>query len=568
MFVTVATAILMLLAGIGIFLVACQMMSSNLESASSEHLKSLFSKMGKSKMLGVGIGALSTALIQSSGATTVMVIGFVNVGIMSLAQAATIIYGANIGTTITAQIVALGLSSGSGLSTTTIFAALAGIGAFIGLFAKHDMWKKVGGIITGFGMLFVGLSMMSGSMEDFAQLEAVKQFLATIGNPILLVLIGALFTAIIQSSSVMTSVAITMVVAGLISLNQGIYITLGSNIGSCVVAIIAGMTSGKNAKRTAMMHLIFNCFGVVVFLIVALILHLATRGSINFGTLFEDMFPNAPQVQMAMFHTIFNCATVIVMLPLTNLLVKIVCRIIPDTYTAEQGESLKPHFFFVDEKMLRTPIIAVRQVKLEIEHMAAVAMKNYDLAISMISNQDFEHQEEFDRNEAQLNYLNNYLVQYVVRLNAKPLKEIDHRYLSTTIRSISDLERIGDYATNITEYAEVLRDHKVAFSEKLKEEIEQVREGVFGVYQSVMKAYMEVNLDALEEANAKEDQVDTLTEQMADRNVERLSANEYIPVVGAEYLELASDSERIADHLINVGKTIRTLLRPESVDQF
>ena len=176
MFVTVATAILMLLAGIGIFLVACQMMSSNLESASSEHLKALFSKIGKSKLLGVGIGALSTALIQSSGATTVMVIGFVNVGIMSLAQAATIIYGANIGTTITAQIVALGLSSGSGLSTTTIFAALAGVGAFICLFAKHDMWKKVGGIITGFGMLFVGLSMMSGSMEDFAQLDAVKQF--------------------------------------------------------------------------------------------------------------------------------------------------------------------------------------------------------------------------------------------------------------------------------------------------------------------------------------------------------------------------------------------------------
>ena len=258
MLVTAITAILMLIAGIGIFLVACQMMSSNLESASSEHLKALFSKVGNNKLIGVGIGALSTAAIQSSGATTVMVIGFVNVGIMSLSQAATIIYGANIGTTITAQIVALGLSSEGGLSTTAIFAAFAGIGAFIALFSRKESWKTIGGILTGFGMLFVGLSMMSGSMEDFAQMDAVKVFLSSISNPILLVLIGAIFTAIIQSSSVMTSVAITMVVTGLISLNQGIYLTLGSNIGSCVVAIIAGMTSGKNAKRTALMHLIFN----------------------------------------------------------------------------------------------------------------------------------------------------------------------------------------------------------------------------------------------------------------------------------------------------------------------
>ena len=200
--------------------------------------------------------------------------------------------------------------------------------------------------------------------------------------------------------------------------------------------------------------------------------------------------------------------------------------------------------------------------------MAAVAMHNYDIAIYTISSQDYSQVEEFNRNEDQLNYLNNFLVQYVVRLNSRPLNEIDHRYLSTTIRSIGDLERIGDYATNIIEYAEVLRDHKLAFPANLKEEIEQMREGVFSVYQSAMKAYMDINLDALEEANRYEELVDQLTEQMADRNVARLSNNEYNPVMGAEYLELASDSERIADHLINVGKTIRTLLRPESVDQF
>ncbi|MCF0206062.1 MAG: Na/Pi cotransporter family protein, partial [Bacteroidales bacterium] len=281
--VSVVSALLTLIAGIGIFLIACQMMSSNLESASSSKLKNLFSKASKSNLLGVGIGTLGTAAIQSSGAITVMVIGFVNAEIISLVQAATIIYGANIGTTITAQIVALGMFGENSLSTTVIFSAFAGFGAFVMLFAKKDLWKKVGGILTGFGMLFVGLSLMSSSMSDFAELDAVKIFLAKISNPILLVVIGALFTAIIQSSSVMTSVALAMVVTGLINLDQGIFITMGSNIGSCVVAIIAGVTSGRNAKRTALIHLIFNVFGVIVFLIVELFMNLF--GGISFGYL-------------------------------------------------------------------------------------------------------------------------------------------------------------------------------------------------------------------------------------------------------------------------------------------
>ncbi|MBQ1938540.1 MAG: Na/Pi cotransporter family protein, partial [Bacteroidales bacterium] len=255
-FVTILNGILTLLAGIGIFLIACQMMSSNLESASSSKLKSLFAKASSSKLLGVSIGAVGTALIQSSGATTVMTIGFVNAGIISLHQAATLIYGANIGTTVTAQIVALGMfGGGNSISTSVLFSALAGFGAFMMLFSKSNKWKTTGGILTGFGMLFVGLSLMSGSMETFAEQDIVKTFLASISNPILLVLIGASLTAIIQSSSVMTSIALAMVVTGLISLDQGILLTMGSNIGSCVVAIIAGITSNINARRTAIMHL-------------------------------------------------------------------------------------------------------------------------------------------------------------------------------------------------------------------------------------------------------------------------------------------------------------------------
>lgn len=558
--VAALTAVLMLIAGIGIFLVACTMMSENLESVSGNGLRNLFGKISGNKLIGVGIGTVGTAAIQSSGAVTVMVIGFVNVGVMSLMQAATVIYGANIGTTITAQIVALGLSSGTGLSTTTIFASLAGIGAFMRMFSSNDLWKKIGGIITGFGMLFVGLHMMSGSMTDFAKLDSVKMFLASISNPILLVLLGAIFTAIIQSSSVMTSVAITMVVSGLISLDQGIYLTLGSNIGSCVVAIIAGMTSGLNAKRTALIHLLFNCFGVVVFLVMAAVMYMVTRGSMSFGVIFEDLFPGAPQLQLAMFHTVFNVLTVVVILPLTSLLVNMVCHLIPE----KEGDVVKeftPHFFFVDESLLRTPPMAVRQVKLEIERMASVAMHNFDLAIEMITDLNFEKEQEFTDNEKQLNFLNRQLVNFIVRLNTAPLREEDHVFLTSAIRVTSDVERVGDYAENITEYAHIMANADARFSDKALEEIHVVREYIFDVYQQAMKAYMEIDMAAYERASASEELVDELTDQMQLNHVNRLTSNRCTPAVGQQFLELASDSERISDHWINVGRTIKDILR-------
>ena len=558
-FTILLQAILQLVAGIGIFLVACQMMSSNLETASSARLKSLFSRMSNSRLLGVGIGTAATAAIQSSGATTVMVIGFVNVGIMSLAQAATIIYGANIGTTVTAQIVALGLSSGGGISTTVIFAAFAGLGAFIELFSKKDNWKTWGGIITGFGMLFVGLSLMSKSMDALAKLQEIKDFLASIEHPLMLVLFGAILTAIVQSSSVVTSIALTMAVTGLISLNQGIYLTMGSNIGSCVVAIIAGLTSGLNAKRTALIHLLFNCFGVIIFLIAAWIMHLITSGALNYGVLFERMFPGAPQLQLAMFHTIFNCCTVCIILPLTDYLVKIVCKMIPEKTATAAEDANAPHFHFVDEKMLRTPIIAVNQVKLEIENMAAVAIHNFNLAMDIISKVNFDKMDEFNENEKQLNFINRNLIPYIVQLNNLPISEEDHRYLATAIRTIGDLERVGDYATNITEYAELLQNFKETFSKDLLFELEQLREKIDSLYQATMKTYMDQDFDALIEVNRYEDQVDEMVSRIEKMHLQRLMDGIYPASVGQVYQEFASDVERTADHFLNVAKSIRQL---------
>ena len=553
----IVSAILTLLAGIGIFLVACQMMSSNLESASSAKLKSLFAKASKSKLLGVGIGTVGTAAIQSSGATTVMTIGFVNAGIITLTQAATIIFGANIGTTVTAQIVALGMFGSNALSTTVIFSAFAGIGAMIVLFAKSGNARTWGGILTGFGMLFVGLSLMSGSMEDFAALEGVKTFLAKISNPLLLVLIGALLTAVIQSSSVMTSIALAMCVTGLISLDQGVFLTMGSNIGSCIVAIIAGVTSGTNAKRTAFIHLLFNCSGVIVFLTVGWLLMALSGNSQSFGVLFERMFPGAPQTQLAMFHTFFNVITVMFMLPLTDALVRLVTKMIKEPDDAVEDE-LRLHY--VDNNMLQTPPVAVGQTKREILRMAELSMENFDRSLDIITTLDFSGRDVFDRTEQEINFINRSLVDFVVRLSdRRGLGGHDKLFLSTVYRTVRDVERIGDYAENIVEYAEALSSAGDKFSDDALYEISQLRILVHSLYDKALSAYTTESLEDLEQANVIEDQIDDFTKRLEDSHIERLGKGICNANTGAQFMELTSNTERIADHLINVAKTIRTL---------
>ncbi|MDO5442825.1 MAG: Na/Pi cotransporter family protein, partial [Bacteroidia bacterium] len=498
-----------------------------------------------------------TAAIQSSGATTVMTIGFVNAGIISLTQAATIIYGANIGTTVTAQIVALGMFGGNALSTTVIFSAFAGIGAAIVTFAKSSTAKTWGGILTGFGMLFVGLSLMSGSMEEFAALDGVKAFLARISNPLLLVFIGAILTAIIQSSSVMTSIALAMCVTGLISLDQGIFLTMGSNIGSCIVAIIAGVTSGTNAKRTALIHLLFNCAGVVVFLTLGWLLIALSDNAHSFGTIFESMFPGVPQTQLAMFHTFFNVLTVVIMLPLTEALVRLVTKIIRQKDGSAE-ETLKLHY--VNEHMLSTPPLAVEQTKREILRMAELSLQNFDRSIATIMTGDFTERETFDRTETEINFINKAIVDFVVKLSdRKGLGRHDKLYLATVYRTVRDVERVGDYAENIVEYADALASAGDKFSEDALYEISQLKILVHSLYDKAIAAYKLEDLTALEQANVIEEQIDDFTKRMEDSHIERLAKGICNANAGAQYLELSSNTERIADHLINVAKTIRSL---------
>ncbi|MBQ6320127.1 MAG: Na/Pi cotransporter family protein [Lachnospiraceae bacterium] len=551
----IISAVLSMLAGIGIFLVACQTMSSNLEAISSSKLRSLFRKVSGKKLIGVGIGTVTTAAIQSSGATTVMIIGFVNAGIMTLTQAATVIYGANIGTTITGQIVALGMTGRNSVSTTVIFSAFAGIGALVSLFGGSDRIKRWGGIFSGFGMLFVGLSMMSSSMETFSSLNSVKNFLAGISNVILLVIVGAVFTAIIQSSSVMTSIAITMVVTGLITLDQGIYLTMGSNIGSCVVAMIAGLGSGKSAKRAALIHLFFNVGGVIVFLILGFVISLVSGGLIDFGVIFAKLFPGVPQIQLAMFHTVFNVFTVLIFLPLTELLVGLVSKIIPEKEEQSSAEE-EGRLYYVDRNMLKTPPIAVDQLKKEIINMADIAMRNYIYSLDAICNLDFSKQDQFEKNEKELDYINKELVKFVVELSQLPLSEKDHKYVSTTFHTISDLERVGDYAENIMEYADTLKSENEGFSESAVSEVAYMREHIEALFDKVIRAYTKKDKDALQEAYKIEDDVDKITTRMEENHIMRLNRGICTAIVGSQYMSLASNSERVADHFINMGKMV------------
>lgn len=552
--VAATTAVLTLLAGIGVFLSACSMLSSNLETLGSSRLREVFASASNNNLFGVVIGAAGTAAIQSSGAVTVIVIGFVNAGIMSLAQAATVIYGANIGTTITGQIVAWGISGGDAISTTVIFAALTGVGAFIVSFAKHDQAKVIGGILCGFGMLFVGLSMMSGAMESFAELDAVRTFLASINNVFVLMLIGAALTAIIQSSSVMTSIAITMVVAGLISLNQGIYLTMGSNVGSCVVSLIAGLTGTANAKRASLIHLLFNVAGVALFMVVGQVLKMASGGVTSFGTIFESLFPGMPQVQLAMFHTVFNVVAVMLMLPLTKALVSLVTRMVSDD--AEVGEPTLVTFY-IDDNFLATPAIAVKQVKSEIEAMAGLSLASFETAIQAINTLDFSERKRFDAAEGELNYLNQELARFMSRLFGEQLSSDDREYLSRALKSISDLERVGDYAKQIMDYGEALASSGKHFSEEALSEIACLTELVEELFGQAIRAYEYEDESEVVSAGVTELAISDTAARISENHARRISEGTCSPDAGVRFLSLVFDIERVGAHYYNLAKTVR-----------
>ncbi|MBQ6477820.1 MAG: Na/Pi cotransporter family protein [Erysipelotrichaceae bacterium] len=540
-----------LLAGIGIFLTGCDIMSSNLEAVCSDRLRKLLAKVSNNKIVGVLIGTAATMAIQSSSATTVMTIGFVNAHIISLKQAATIIFGGEIGTTLTGQLVALGMMGNNGIDLNILFSSLAGLGVFITMFTKKDKIKLLGMVMTGLGLLFAGLDVMSGAMSGFSRSPVLKDAIAGIDSSLLLILFGAILTGLIQSSTAMTSISISMVAVGLINISQGIYLTLGANVGTCLTGVLAGMKSDEvNAKRTSLLQLIFNIGGVVLVYLIDVLMKLASGGSLSFGILFENMFPGLPHTQLAMFHTIFNIASVIIVLPLTEMLVNLTKRVIKD----EAPKEKKEHFYFVNENILTTPSIAVEQIRQEIIHMANTAIQNFNISMDMIKTLNFERQSELEENEAELNFLNKELVELIIKLGqTQKLNKKDSRYLSSTYKAIVDLERIGDYAVNLSTYAKNLGEDR--FSEAILNEFDVMRNLINRLYLLIIDAYRSDRHKITKQIKDLMDNVFGLSNLMAKIYIKRLNENELTTVSSGEYLKICNDIRLVSEHLINLIDT-------------
>lgn len=550
-------AFLSLLGGIGVFLYGMKLMGDSLEMVAGNEIKRMFAKISNKKLIGVGIGTVTTAVVQSSAAIIVMSMGFVNSGLMSLTQAITISYGANIGTCVTALIVAVGVGGFADVQLTVIFAALAGVGALMIMFTKKDKAKKIGGIITGLGMIFVGLSVMTSSMSIFSQSDKISAFLAKISNPALLLLFGILFTALIQSSSAVSGIVITMVasVPALLQFDQALYIILGSNIGTCITSLIAAIGTNTNAKRAAVINVFYKTVGVIIFGILSI--------WVPFGKMFSVF--KAPALQVAMFHLFFNVVATVIFFPFTNLMVKASEKIMPEK--KKPVDENEPHLYFLEERLLRTPPVAVAQLKNEIVNMAEIAKSNFDKCMDAVMvGKVSDVIDEIAKNEKCLNFLNREITKYLVKLSQVDLSEDDKLLISTSYHTVSDIERIGDYAENISEYAEKMEADKLTFSPKAISEIQTLKATITNLYDEVMKTYKEVTLDYIDKVNEYEESVDRQKEEMGEHHIERMNKGECTPEVGAIYLSLASNAERVADHMTNIAYAVRSYAKKKKKD--
>lgn len=550
-------AFLSLLGGIGVFLYGMKLMGDSLEMVAGNEIKRMFAKISNKKLIGVGIGTVTTAVVQSSAAIIVMSMGFVNSGLMSLTQAITISYGANIGTCVTALIVAVGVGGFADVQLTVIFAALAGVGALMIMFTKKDKVKKIGGIITGLGMIFVGLSVMTSSMSIFSQSDKISAFLAKISNPALLLLFGILFTALIQSSSAVSGIVITMVasVPALLQFDQALYIILGSNIGTCITSLIAAIGTNTDAKRAAVINVFYKTVGVIIFGILSI--------WVPFGKMFSIF--KAPALQVAMFHLFFNVVATVIFFPFTNLMVKASEKIMPEK--KKPVDENEPHLYFLEERLLRTPPVAVAQLKNEIENMAEIAKTNFDKCMDAVMvGKVSDVIDEIAKNEKCLNFLNREITKYLVKLSQVDLSEDDKLLISTSYHTVSDIERIGDYAENISEYAEKMEADKLTFSPKAISEIQTLKATITNLYDEVMKTYKEVTLDYIDKVNEYEESVDRQKEEMGEHHIERMNKGECTPEVGAIYLSLSSNAERVADHMTNVAYAVRSYAKKKKKD--
>lgn len=558
----IINSIFMILGGIVVFMIGMEMMGSNLEKAAGKNIRKLMGKAAKNRFTGIGTGAVVTALVNSSAATTVMIVGFVNVGLMTLTQAASVIMGANIGTTISAFIMALSSAGGSWFSVTAIFALIAFIGFAITLISKKDNVKRIGSIFVGIGLIFIGLSVMSGAVSSMLANEqindAVRGLFQIFEPPltweiIVLFLLGVVLTAMMQSSAALTAIVISLASQGLITLQAAMCIILGANVGTCLTSLISAVGATVNAKRAAMVHLLFNVAGCLIF-----IFPVAFAG--DYIAEFLNSFIADTEWQIAIFHMFFNLVTTLLLLPFLKGLVKLACLIVPDK---SGGKSAEGSTEILDERLLKTPAIAVGQVRKEIVRMGDLAFTNYKRALDMLFTGELKGKEQFDETEKQINSLNKYITQFLIKLSSQEISETDERKVSSFYHVTSDMERIGDYAENITEYAERMANLKGSFSEHATEEIKQMDAHLTELYKNVELAFSTHSLKNMAVIEREEDATDAMCKKMQQSHIRRTDEGRCSPEAGAVYLQLAVNMERIGDHMFNIANSIKIYVETE-----
>lgn len=568
---TIINSMLLLFGGVAAFIIGMNMMGGNLETAAGKSMRRLMGKATKNRFLGVGTGAAVTAIVTSSSATTVMIVGFVNVGLMTLTQAASIIMGANIGTTVTAFITAVS-TTGSEFEITALFAFVAFVGVLISMISKKDKVKRIGAILQGLGLIFIGMNVMSGSMSSLMAekiivdgeavanpiAEAVKSMFTAIGfgketltwEIIVLFLLGALLTGLMQSSAAITAIVISLASSGLISLPMAMFIVLGTNVGTCVTALFSSLGTSVNARRTAVVHLLFNVIGSIIFIIPLAF----TSGYI--ADFLNSFIPNISW-QIAIFHMAFNLLTTAILLPFINYLVKLACLIVPErkgkksaAYSADEHELL-------DKRLLKTPAIAVGQVRKELLYMGKLAFDNYKLALDMLISGDLSQKAKFAQTEKQINDYNSYISSFLVKLSLQELAEADEKKVSSFYHVASDTERIGDYAENIVEYAEKMVEDKASFSEHAKSEILEMDNHIEILFTNVEKVFGEIDCKYLPEVESEEAMTDECCKKMQEAHLRRATEGACTPEAGAIYLQLAINMERIGDHMHNIANSVK-----------
>jgi len=526
--------------GLALFLYGMTMMSNGLELAAGNKMKSILEKLTTNRFLGVAVGTLITALIQSSSATTVMVVGFVNAGLMQLQNAVWVIMGANIGTTITGQLIALDIT------------ALAPIIAFVGVamivFFKNKKLDAFGNILAGLGILFIGMSFMSDAMAPLRDSPEFVSIVSNFENPLIGILVGAIFTAIIQSSSASVGILQALAMSGVITLPTAIYVLFGQNIGTCITAVLAAIGTGRNAKRTTIIHLSFNVIGTMIFVVISMLT--------PFASFMESLTPTNVAAQIANVHTVFNIVTTIILLPFGKKLVDFTYLILPDKDNDEDQMKLKYLDFqiFTNDHHIGTSAIASTQLFQETQNMLDVAIKNIQKSFSLLEHYDEDIDQQIQKDEEYINYLNKKIIDYTTTALSHELTTDGAHSVGLFLRVSADLERIGDHAINIAKRAKALYDDDKRFSKEALNEVSQMKEMMLQILTQLKVSSPEQLNSIINNVSITENKIDQITHDFSTNQLNRLKDKKCTTENSVIYTKILTDFERIGDHGYNIAQ--------------